>query len=271
MTNANTYREQIESGVPPMVRVVDLHKSFGDLEVLRGISLEVQKGETLALIGASGSGKTTLLRCLNFLEEPTSGEIYIDGTLLGYERREGRLGRRKEREIDRMRARIGMVFQSFNLWPHMTVLGNIIEAPRRVRGDSKETAIAIARDLLEKVDLADKTHEHPEKLSGGQQQRVAIARALAMRPILMLFDEVTSALDPELVGEVLQVIKVLANEGMTIVIVSHEMSFVEETADRVCFIHDGEIHEMGPPAQVLRSPAQERTRQFLARVLDNHK
>jgi ABC-type histidine transport system ATPase subunit len=253
--------------IVPMVRCVDLHKRFGDLEVLKGINLTVARQEVVAIVGASGGGKSTLLRCLNFLEEPTSGEIYVDGELLGYRVDRGKRVRQSESEIDRHRASIGIVFQAYNLWPHMTVLENIIEAPMRVKRLRKSEAIAIAEELLERGGLKDKIAEHPARLSGGQQQRVAIARALAMQPKVMLFDEVTSALDPELVGEVLEAILRLASEGMTMVIVTHEMSFAEEVADRVCFVHDGNIHEEGPPDQIFGNPQNARTREFLSRVL----
>jgi ABC-type polar amino acid transport system ATPase subunit len=253
----------------PVVRVVDLSKRFGQLEVLKGINLEVRRGEVVAVIGVSGSGKSTLLRCLNFLEEPTSGEIYIDGNLLGYDYRNGRRVRQPEHKIDRIRANIGIVFQAYNLWPHMSVLSNIIEAPLRVQKVSRPQAIDLAEALLEKVGLKDKVHEYPARLSGGQQQRVAIARALAMKPKLMLFDEVTSALDPELVGEVLETMRVLAEEGMTMVIVTHEMSFAEQIADRVCFVHEGAIHEEGPSHLIFTMPQRERTREFLSRILQH--
>ena len=256
------------SAADAMVRCVSLEKRFGGLHVLRGVDLTVRKGEVVAIIGASGSGKTTLLRCLNFLEEPTSGEVYVDNELLGYEARGTARVRRGEKDIDRQRSQIGMVFQAFNVWPHMTVLQNIIEAPMRVKRLKRPQAIDVAKDLLGKVGLLEKIDEYPQRLSGGQQQRLAIARALAMYPKLMLFDEVTSALDPELVGEVLRVIRMLAEEGMTMVLVSHEMAFVEEIADRVVFVDGGRIHEEGRSHEIFKNPQQPRTREFLARVLE---
>jgi ABC-type histidine transport system ATPase subunit len=252
----------------PLIRVVDLHKRFGRLEVLKGISLEVTRGEVVTIIGASGSGKTTLLRCLNHLEVPTSGRVYIEGMPLGYRRTAaGHEVAARGADLDRMRARIGMVFQHFNLWPHKTVLGNIVEAPESVLKIPKEEAVRTAESLLEKVGLLDKRNEHPARLSGGQRQRVAIARALAMNPKIMLFDEATSALDPELIGEVLEVMRALAAEGMTMVVVTHEMGFAREVSSRVIFIDGGVIVEEGLPDAVLREPQKERTRQFLKKVL----
>jgi len=251
----------------PMVRMVDLRKSFGALEVLKGISLTVRKGEAVSVIGPSGSGKSTMLRCLNYLEEPSAGSIYIDGQPLGFEERNGQRRRTRAGALNAMRAEIGMVFQHFNLWPHMTVLENLIEAPMRVRGKSRKDAVDIARDLLQKVGLPEKENEYPSRLSGGQQQRVAISRALAMNPKLMLFDEVTSALDPELVGEVLQLMQKLARDGLTMVVVTHEMDFAREVCNRVVFMDHGQIVEEGAPDVVFRSPADPRTRQFLSRVL----
>jgi ABC-type histidine transport system ATPase subunit len=251
-----------------LIRVVDLHKRFGPLEVLRGISLEVARGEVITIIGPSGSGKTTLLRCLNYLEVPTAGRIYIEGEPLGYRRTpSGEEVPASGSDLDWMRARIGMVFQHFNLWPHKTVLGNVIEAPVYVLKVPKAEAVRRAESLLDKVGLLDKRNEHPARLSGGQRQRVAIARALAMSPKIMLFDEATSALDPELIGEVLEVMRALAAEGMTMVVVTHEMGFAREVSNRVIFIDGGVIVEEGPPEIVLRSPTKERTRQFLKKVL----
>ena len=251
-----------------VVRVVDLHKSFGALEVLCGISFDLQKGDVLSVIGASGSGKSTLLRCLNNLERPTSGEIYIDGRPMGF--RIDSQGRRVDdflRNINILRQEIGMVFQQFNLWPHMTALQNVIEAPLRVRKVPRKEAVAMAEGYLAKVDLIDKRDEYPARLSGGQQQRVAIARALAMNPKVMMFDEPTSSLDPELTGEVLDVMKALVRDGMTMVVVTHEMGFAKEASDRVLFLHDGLVEEDGPPEQVLTNPASERCREFVSKVL----
>jgi ABC-type histidine transport system ATPase subunit len=251
-----------------IVKVENIWKRFGSLEVLKGVSLMVSKGEVLAIIGPSGSGKSTLLRCLTFLEIPDKGKIYIEDSLLGYRvKRDGILIRDTEKNINRMRSEIGMVFQHFNLWPHKTVLGNIIEAPLLVRKMKREEAIRIAKDLLIKVDLLEKKDQYPSKLYGGQQQRVAIARALAMHPKVMLFDEVTSALDPELVSEVLEVIRKLAKEGMTMVVVTHEIGFMRQVADRVIFMDNGTIIEEGPPEDLLQNPKNERTRRFLSKVL----
>jgi polar amino acid transport system ATP-binding protein len=251
-----------------IVKVENIWKRFGNLEVLKDVSLMVSKGEVLAVIGPSGSGKSTLLRCLTFLEIPDKGKIYIEDSLLGYRvKRDGILIRDTEKNINRMRSEIGMVFQHFNLWPHKTVLGNIIEAPLLVRKMKREEAIRIAKDLLIKVDLLEKKDQYPSKLSGGQQQRVAIARALAMHPKVMLFDEVTSALDPELVSEVLEVIRKLAKEGMTMVVVTHEIGFMRQVADRVIFMDNGTIIEEGPPEDLLQNPKNERTRRFLSKVL----
>jgi ABC-type histidine transport system ATPase subunit len=251
-----------------VIRVEDLHKSFGDLEVLKGISLEVDKGDVVCIIGASGSGKSTFLRCVNFLEEPTKGRIYIEGILMGFrELPDGRLVKDSHANINRMRADIGMVFQLFNLWPHKTVLGNVIEAPMIVRGKSRDEAVVDAEELLDKVGILEKRDEYPSRLSGGQQQRVAIARALAMNPKIMMFDEATSALDPELVGEVLEVMRNLAAEGMTMLVVTHEMGFAREVADRVIFLDNGQIEEDTTPEQIFSHPKSERTRQFLRKVL----
>jgi len=240
-----------------MLQVQDVHKRFGRLEVLRGVSLQVAKGEVLVLIGPSGSGKSTLLRCINHLEKIDAGCIYIDGQLLGYREVNGRLVEEPEARVAGVRATIGMVFQRFNLFPHLTALGNVIEAPIHVRGLSRQRAVEEGVRALEKVGLADKLRVYPSQLSGGQQQRVAIARALAMQPKLMLFDEPTSALDPELVGEVLEVMRELAAEGMTMVVVSHEMGFAREVADRMVLLDGGRILEEGPPRQFFESPEQD--------------
>jgi polar amino acid transport system ATP-binding protein len=251
-----------------VVEATDVHKSFGRLPVLKGVSLTVRRGEVVVIVGASGSGKTTLIRCLNHLEKIEQGRILVNGHLIGYRERGGKLIEDRERNIARQRQEIGMVFQRFNLFPHLTALGNIIEAPIQVRGQPKAEAVATARALLQRIGLADKESAYPAQLSGGQQQRVAIARALAMRPALMLFDEPTSALDPEMIGEVLEVMRELAREGMTMVVVSHEMGFAREVADRIVMMDDGRIVEEAPPAQFFNAPTQERTRAFLARIID---
>jgi octopine/nopaline transport system ATP-binding protein len=252
----------------PPIRVVELRKSFGALEVLRGVSFEVRRASVVSMIGASGSGKSTLLRCINRLETPTSGEVYIEGEPMGMRAEGDGPGRpRPLSEINRMRRDLGMVFQQFNLWPHMTVLGNVIEAPIRVRGLSRKAATAIGEECLARVHLSEKTNEYPAKLSGGQQQRVAIARALAMQPKAMLFDEPTSSLDPELTDEVLQVMRELASDGTTMIVVTHEMSFAREVSERVMFLHNGRIEEEGPPEQIFGSPTSERCRQFLSKHL----
>ncbi|MBH47207.1 MAG: polar amino acid ABC transporter ATP-binding protein [Halobacteriovorax sp.] len=232
-------------------------KNFGELQVLKGIDLSVNKGEVICLIGASGSGKSTFLRCLNFLEIATSGSIEVDGQAIDP----------KTSDLNQYRANLGMVFQHFNLFPHMSVLENIIEAPIRVKKVKKSQAIETAMVLLKKVDLEDKAHEHPARLSGGQKQRVAIARALAMRPSLMLFDEPTSALDPETVESVLKTMRVLASEGMTMIVVTHEIGFARAVADRVCFIHEGRIWEQGSASELLDNPKEERTKEFLKAVM----
>jgi polar amino acid transport system ATP-binding protein len=251
---------------PPALQIEDLRKCFGPLEVLRGFHLEVARGEVLCIIGPSGSGKSTLLRCIAFLEEDFEGRIYIEGELLGFVERNGRLRRVKGSSLRRVRSKVGMVFQQFNLWPHKTVLQNIIEAPLRVKWLSRAEAIMTAEDLLKKVGLLEKRDQYPSRLSGGQQQRVAIARALAMRPQIMLFDEVTSALDPELVNEVLMVMKKLAEEGMTMLVVTHEMGFARQVADRVIFMDHGVIVEEGPPEVIFTQPKKERTQLFLSLV-----
>ena len=252
----------------PLIQVRGLHKSFGKLEVLRGVSFEVKRGEVMAIIGPSGSGKSTLLRCLNFLEEYQAGEVLFDNTLVGYRR--DTVGRRKldsERNVRRIRARLGMVFQSFNLFPHKTVLENVIEGPVVVKGQPRAEAEAEARTLIARVGLTDKMDTYPTKLSGGQQQRAAIARALAMQPAAMLFDEPTSSLDPELVGEVLEVMQSLAADGMTMMVVTHEMGFARRVADRVMMMDAGEIVELAPPEQIFSKPKSPRTAEFLRRVL----
>ena len=252
----------------PIIRIRNLHKHFGDLEVLRGIDLEIGEGEVLVVIGPSGSGKSTLLRCMNFLEQYDQGEIYFLDQLVGYRRgRNGKLAPDSPRHLNRVRAQMGMVFQSFNLFPHMSVLENVIEGPVIVLNEKRREAIARAEQLIERVGLADKLHVYPSKLSGGQQQRAAIARALAMRPKAMLFDEPTSALDPELVGEVLEVMKSLAADGMTMIIVTHEMGFAREVADRVVMIDGGRIVEIAPPEQIFNAPSHPRTVDFLRRVV----
>ena len=250
-----------------IVRVQSVHKWFGSLHVLQGIDMEIRAGEIICIIGPSGSGKSTLLRCLNFLEEHESGMILLDGEAMGFsEDSEGRRVRRSERDINRMRAKIGMVFQSFNLWTHMSVLRNVIEAPVNVKGVRHKDAEHRALELLRRIGLADKTNAYPSQLSGGQQQRVAIARALAMEPDIMLFDEPTSALDPELVEEVLAVMRDLARDGMTMLVVTHEMGFAADVADRVVFMDEGKIVEEGPPAEFFRGAKNPRTAQFLAKV-----
>jgi polar amino acid transport system ATP-binding protein len=250
-----------------MVKAEAVHKSFGHLHVLKGISLEVTEGEVLCIIGPSGSGKSTFLRCINHLERVTAGRLSVDGKLVGYRQVGSRLREMRESEVAEQRADIGMVFQQFNLFPHMTALENVIEAPIRVRHESKAKAVAHATDLLKQVGLADKAAVYPNQLSGGQQQRVAIARAVAMRPKLMLFDEPTSALDPELVGEVLDAMKALAQQGMTMVVVTHEMGFAREVADTVAFMDAGSVVEIGSPQDVLTRPQHTRTREFLSKVL----
>ena len=252
--------------VEALLRIVDLYKRFGDLEVLAGLSLDVARGEKVAIIGPSGSGKTTLLRCINYLEKPSAGHIYIDGNLIGEKKNQGRFVHLSDRELARERREIGFVFQRFNLFPHLTALDNVTIAPRKVLNLPRDEAEERGREMLTKVDLAHKINEYPERLSGGQQQRVAIARVLAMQPKLMLFDEATSALDPELIGEVLRVMRQLAEEGRTMVIVTHEIQFAAEVSDRVVFMDGGKIVEMGPPRQVIGNPQQPRTREFLKHI-----
>ena len=255
------------SAQQPMVRTEAVHKRFGRVEVLKGITLDVPRGDVLCVLGPSGSGKTTLLRCINHLEKIDSGRVWVDGELVGYRQVGGKLHELREAEVARKRAQIGMVFQRFNLFAHMTALENVSEAPIRVRKLPRAQAISRATELLERVGLADKLHANPAQLSGGQQQRVAIARALAMAPKLMLFDEPTSALDPELVGEVLDVMRTLVADGMTMIVVTHEIGFAREAADTVAFMDDGVVVETGPPGVVLSAPRHERTRAFLSKVL----
>ncbi|HKV43106.1 MAG TPA: amino acid ABC transporter ATP-binding protein [bacterium] len=251
----------------PIIRIQDLHKWFGALHVLRGINAEVRAGEKICVVGPSGSGKSTLLRCINFLEESSKGMIFLDGVPMGFfEDPDGRRRRDSEANINRMRTRVGMVFQNFNLWTHMTVLRNLTEAPIYVKGLTHRVAQARALDLLQRVGLSDKREAYPSQLSGGQQQRVAIARALAMEPEIMLFDEPTSALDPELVGEVLEVMRALAREGMTMVVVTHEMGFAADVADRIVFMDHGAVVEEGSPGTFFHQPKSERTIQFLAKI-----
>ncbi|MCP5150561.1 MAG: amino acid ABC transporter ATP-binding protein [Ectothiorhodospiraceae bacterium] len=252
----------------PVLRLVDIHKRFGDNEVLRGVSLDVHDGEVIAIIGASGSGKSTLLRCVNLLERPSAGSIVFQGEAVDYRARPGLLG--GDRALSALRTRIGMVFQSYNLWPHKTVLENVVEAPIHVRGEARAVAVERAEALLARIGLAEKRHDHPSRLSGGQQQRVAIVRALAMEPKVMLFDEVTSALDPELVGEVLALMASLAAEGMTMLVVTHEMDFAREVSHRAVFIDEGRVVEDGDSDTVIGAPTHPRTRQFLDRVLRRH-
>ena len=250
----------------PMIQAVDVWKSFGTLDVLKGINLEVNKGEVTCLIGPSGSGKSTFLRCVNHLEKVTAGRLYVDGELIGYREKNGVLHEISEKDAARQRREVGMVFQNFNLFGHRTALENIIEAPIHVKGVKPEDAKKRAMELLEQVGLANKAEAYPVQLSGGQQQRVAIARAVAMEPKLMLFDEPTSALDPELVGEVLRVMRELAATGMTMLVVTHEMAFAHEVADNVAFMSDGQIIEYGTPEQVLDNPQHERTKEFLSSI-----
>ncbi|TQF65501.1 amino acid ABC transporter ATP-binding protein [Rhodococcus spelaei] len=250
-----------------MVKADRVCKSFGALKVLNGVSLEIERGQVLCMVGPSGSGKSTFLRCINHLEQVSAGRLYVDGDLVGYEERGDKLYELRPRVAARQRRDIGMVFQHFNLFPHRTALENIIEAPTQVKKVRKKDAVVRARDLLDQVGLSEKIDAYPAQLSGGQQQRVAIARALAMDPKLMLFDEPTSALDPELVGEVLGVMKTLAKEGMTMVVVTHEMGFAREVADQLVFMDGGVVVESGEPREMLANPQQDRTKAFLSRLL----
>ena len=250
-----------------VVEATEVTKWFGRTQVLNGITLNVKRGEVVVMIGASGSGKTTFIRCINHLEKIQGGRISVNGHLIGYRDENGKLVEDREQNIARQRQDIGMVFQRFNLFPHMTALGNIVEAPIRVRGTTEKEAIDIGQALLQRVGLGHKADAYPAQLSGGQQQRVAIARALAMRPTLMLFDEPTSALDPEMIGEVLEVMKELAREGMTMIVVTHEMGFAREVADRVVMLDEGVIVEDGTPEHFFTAPSHERTKAFLSKIL----
>ncbi|MEB3734683.1 ATP-binding cassette domain-containing protein [Halopseudomonas pachastrellae] len=249
----------------PALEVRNLHKRYGDLEVLKGVDLVARDGDVISILGSSGSGKSTLLRCINLLENPHDGQILVAGEELKLKRaRQGELVAADNRQINRLRARVGFVFQSFNLWPHMSILDNIIEAPRRVLGQSKAEAVEAAEAFLEKVGIADKRHSFPAQLSGGQQQRAAIARTLAMQPRVILFDEPTSALDPEMVQEVLNVIRTLADEGRTMLLVTHELGFARQVSSQVVFLHQGQVEEIGTPDQVFDNPGSERCRQFMS-------
>jgi polar amino acid transport system ATP-binding protein len=257
----------VTATAPPMVLAEGVHKRYGRVEVLRGIDITVERGAVMCVIGPSGSGKSTFLRCINHLEQINAGRLYVDGELVGYRQRGDKLHELKEAEIARQRVEVGMVFQHFNLFPHMTVLGNLVEAPLKVKREPRAEVLDRARELLDRVGLADKADAYPRQLSGGQQQRVAIARALCMRPKLMLFDEPTSALDPELVGEVLDVMRSLAGTGMTMIVVTHEMGFAREVGDELVFMDGGVVVESGRPREVLADPQHERTRSFLSKVL----
>lgn len=259
-------REKPSTNNTTTLEVNELHKSYGELEVLKGVSLSAQEGDVVTMIGASGSGKSTFLRCINLLELPTSGDIILKGE--GVEFKKGRDGLipSNKRQVERFRAQLGMVFQSFNLWQHMTVMQNVIEGPVQVLGKSKAEASELAQSILNRVGLWEKKDEYPAFMSGGQQQRAAIARALAMEPSVMLFDEPTSALDPELVGEVLKVIQSLAEEGRTMIMVTHEMKFARDVSTQVIYLHEGKIEEQGPPSQVFNNPKSERCKQFVQSV-----
>ena len=249
----------------PALEVRNLHKRYGDLEVLKGVDLIARDGDVISILGSSGSGKSTLLRCINLLENPHDGQILVASEELKLKRaRQGELVAADNRQINRLRARVGFVFQSFNLWPHMSILDNIIEAPRRVLGQSKAEAVEAAEAFLAKVGIADKRHSFPAQLSGGQQQRAAIARTLAMQPRVILFDEPTSALDPEMVQEVLNVIRTLADEGRTMLLVTHELGFARQVSSQVVFLHQGQVEEIGTPDQVFDNPGSERCRQFMS-------
>ena len=254
---------QVHDQSEPIVRIVDLRKSFGDLEVLKSVSLDVYRGQVVVILGRSGSGKSTMLRCINHLERPTGGAVLVNGEVVGYELRGDKLHELRPKEIARQRAQTGMVFQAYNLFPHLTVLENLLEAPRQVLGRPVDEVRKEALTLLADVGLAEKANAYPSTLSGGQQQRVAIARALVMKPSVMLFDEPTSALDPELVGEVLEVMKQLARSGMTMIVVTHEIGFARSVADEVVFMHEGRVAEQGPPSKVIDNPEADATKTFL--------
>lgn len=254
----------LSSESAPAVSIQNLRKSFGSLEVLKGVSLEAKEGDVISILGASGSGKSTMLRCINMLEVPDAGEVRIGGEMIKLKQGRKGMAPADQAQVDRIRSRVAMVFQSFNLWSHMTILENVIEAPVHVQKRPKAECIAEAEELLAKVGIADKRNQYPSHLSGGQQQRAAIARALAMRPDVMLFDEPTSALDPELVGEVLRVMRSLAEEGRTMLVVTHEMGFARDVSNRVVFLHKGMIEEDGTPADVFGAPKSERFKQFIS-------
>lgn len=251
----------------PLLRLENIHKNFGKLEVLKGIDLTLEKGKKVAVIGPSGCGKSTLLRCINYMEIPSSGHVYMEGELFGERKIENTFGKLSSKELAKQRSQIGMVFQGFNLWPHLTAIDNVALGPTVVNQMPKNEAYDLAKSMIEKVHLTPKINEYPERLSGGQQQRVAIARALAQRPKLMLFDEPTSALDPELIGEVLNVIHELAREGRSMVLVTHEINFARELADHIIFLHDGVIIEEGPPHEVIDNPKNERLKTFLKQIV----
>ena len=255
------------NAIEPLITIRNVGKFYGELKVLKNVSLDVHPGEVVCIIGPSGSGKTTLLRCINFLEEYEEGEIHFDNALVGYRMRGGRRVKDSTANLAKLRTKLGMVFQRFYLWPHKTTIENVVEGPIIVAGENRTSAYKRGRELLNKVGLQDKESVYPSKLSGGQMQRAAIARALAMQPKALLFDEPTSALDPELVGEVLEVMKELAREGKTMVVVTHEIAFAREVADRIVMMDSGEVIEIGPPEKLLRSPSHERTRAFISKVL----
>tara|TARA_B110000014_G_C20027701_1_gene533537 strand:+ start:59 stop:829 length:771 start_codon:yes stop_codon:yes gene_type:complete len=251
----------------PLLRLENIHKNFGDLEVLKGIDLTLEKGKKVAVIGPSGCGKSTLLRCINYMEIPSSGHVYMEGELFGERKIENTFGKLSSKELAKQRSQIGMVFQGFYLWPHLTAIDNVALGPTVVNQIPKNEAYDLAKSMIEKVHLTPKINEYPERLSGGQQQRVAIARALAQQPKIMLFDEPTSALDPELIGEVLNVIQELASEGRSMVLVTHEINFARELADHIIFLHEGVIIEEGPPHEVIDNPKNERLKAFLNQIV----